>query len=604
MRSNLSVLGHISFKSKLLLAFTLFIAIPLAISGILIYKQFLVYIRDNSSTLVGQRLAQETANIDGILDTVERVGFQLSSNLALYSFLNEDYNPSSMDSYNTLNFKIMPLFNWFQNTNSNISKMNVLTLNDSISEISPFIHASKYRDETWFREMTQKTGLGIPCWENWHLQRIYYKGPPNLISTPYPIFSFFCTANNVYKSRAAYFELEVNPKTLFASLNRTPLGKSGYMAVITSAGDIVTDQEGGILGALAIDGDFLSLLQQSEGTYQTTLNKVVYRIGFKKISRLNAYIVSIVPATEIVELFNKSRDTFLYTAGLTLFLLLLLAYYLGSILTAKIKKITVALQKFQRGDFNTRVEVRGADEIDRLGADFNTMAGNVQELINKVYKAELAQKQAELSALQAQIRPHFIYNTLESLKMTAELHDEAEISDGLTALGNLIRQNIHTGNHLIDIDTEMENLSDYVKIQNLIRNNRIRAEFHIPEEIGAYKILNLVLQPLVENCILHGMRDGADILQISVSVLPLEGGVLCLCIRDDGNGIGPDRLERLNRLLEGPLEEAPGADAHRGIGLMNVQRRIKLYFGKEYGLRIVSTPGAGTEILVTIPAMA
>lgn len=595
-------LNRISFKAKLLLSFALFITIPLAISGILIYKQFLVYIRDNSSTMVEQRLTQEVANINDLLGTIEKVSFQLSSNTSMNSFLNEDYTPSSMDSYNTLTYKIMPLFDWFRNTNPNISKLNVLTLNESISEINFFVHASKYKDDTWFREIIKKTSLGIPYWEDYHIQRVYYRGPDNILPNPYPVYSLFCMANSVYKTSATYFELEINPKHLFSSINLTPLGKSGYMAVINTKGDIIYGKDDPVLDDLVHNNDFLSLLDSAKGSYYSTLHKKNYNIGFQKMNRLEAYIISIVPTTEIAELFNKSKNTFLYTTALTFILLLLLAWYLGYMLTKKIMKITSAFRKFQEGDFNTRIAVKGSDELDKLSMDFNTMAGNVHELINKVYKAELAQKQAELAALQAQIKPHFIYNTLESLKMKAELHDEIEISDSLTALGNLIRQNTRTGNHLIDIDVELENLSDYMKIQNLIRNNRIKVIFHIQEGIGSNKILNLVLQPIVENCILYGMRDNCDILKIIVFGKRIENNIW-LTIYDNGTGIDTVKLGKLQELLRKKTDDIPGDHIGKGIGLMNVQKRIQLYFGNEYGIQIDSVLNVKTVITVRIPAL-
>lgn len=591
-------LNNTRFKTKLLFSYVLLITIPLTISSILIYRQFKIYLSESSSTMISQRLNQETNNINQTLSSIENIGFQLSSDASLTSYLNEHHIPTSNDSYNTLTNKIFPMFRWFKNTNHNISKINILTLNDSISEIDSFIHTSRFENEIWFNEVRKKTSLGLPYWEKHHEQRAYRK-VDTLNPATTPIFSMFCTINPIYKTSASYLELEVNPNLLFNSLNISPVGKSGYLAVLDSMGNIVSGRNTPLLKSLINNIDFNRMPKVSKGQYSYTFDENDYFINFQEVSRLGVYVVSVVPTIETKELFNTSMRNYIIIILITFLLLLMLAYYFGYFLTKKIKKLSSAFKLFQNGKFGTRIKVNGSDELDKLSSDFNKMAFNIQDLINKVYKAEIAQKNSELSALQAQIKPHFIYNTLESLKMTAELHDEEEISDGLTALGNLIRQNIHTGNHLIKVDCELENLIDYIKIQNLIRNNTIKVEFDIQDEIHPAAILNLVLQPIVENCILHGFRKSQDYLEISIRGEKADDSII-FKIQDNGKGIETNELEKLNNKLESSVNDMSDSSS-KGIGLINVQRRIKLYFGTGYGINIKSIYDESTTIIIKIP---
>ncbi len=595
----LQTLHNTSFKAKLLFSYVLLITIPLTISSILVYKQFTIYLSENTSTMISQRLNQETNNINQALTSIENIGFQLSADTFLTAYLNEQHQPFNNDSYITMTNKISPMLKWFKNTNHNISKINIITLNESISEIDSFIHSSRFEYEGWFMEVKENTSLGLPYWEKYHEQRAYRK-VDTLNPATTPVFSLFCIINPVYKTSSSYLELEVNPKLIFSSLNVSPVGKSGYLSVIDSAGNIISGKNTPLLNSLISNNDLNKLLKESKGEYTYTFEGNDYYIKFQEISRLGVYVASIVSTAEIEELFDSSKRNYIVTILITFILLLILAYYLGYFMTKKIKKLSNAFISFQSGDFNTRIEVSGSDELDILSSDFNNMALNIQDLINKVYKAEIAQKKSELSALQSQIKPHFIFNTLESLKMTAELHDEEEISDGLTALGNLIRQNIHTGNHLISVESELENLADYIKIQNLIRNNTIKVEFIIQDEIRQAAILNLVLQPLVENCIIHGFRNNQEILQISICGKLADDSII-FTICDNGRGIESQQLQRLNTNLENSLNENSNNSTGTGIGLMNVNRRIKLYFGNEYGMCIHSNYNEGTSITVKIP---
>lgn len=589
-----------SIRAKLLFSYFILISIPLIVSSILIYYQFLSTYKESSSTMVMQRIDQEVNSINEALNTIESAAFMLSSNIAFNTFLNNEYSSSSTDSYNNMVSRVIPMFTWFRDSNQNITKINVLTYNESIPEVDMFTHAAGYENIEWFTSMKRMTRLGLPYWESYRKQRLY-RVTQNINPSSTYTYSMFCTVEPVYEAYATYLEFQVNPKLLFEALNRSPVGESGYLAVFDVENGILSGPKSQLLNSLKGNMSFIAGLSEDEGDYNYTFNNIKYNIKHKKIKRLNAYILSVVPMTELTRIYYDTIRNFLYSVGIMLFFLTLLAYYSGSWFTTKVRKITSAFRQFQKGDFETRIDVRGTDELDNLGRDFNVMASNINELINKVYKAEIAQKQAEIGILQAQIKPHFIYNTLESLKMTAELHDDEEISDGLTALGNLIRQNTNTENHLITIGSEVENLEDYIKIQNLTHNNRIKAIIKVPEEIKQNTTLNLILQPIVENCIKHGFDDTYDTMNIIVTAEEVNGSIE-FTVRDTGKGIDEVKLARLKELLSRKAGERADKSIERGIGLLNVNRRIKLYFGDEYGVILESSYGEGTCAIIKIPS--
>mgnify|MGYP000158888888 FL=1 len=595
------IFNKISFRTKLVLSYLLLITIPISVTGVLIYKQFLSSLNERSSSMIEKRLEDETKNINTTLDYIESIGYHLSSNTTLSSFLYENTSVAT-DLYDALNNNIYPMLNMSKNANPYISNISIFTYNKNIPEVGVFYQAPKYENESWFMDVLNNTHIGSPFWEELHKQRDY-RVVKRHIDTRFPVYSLFYIMNPAYASGTSYLELELYLKPIFSSLINSTIGKDGFFSVIDHNGTIVLENDNNaLLESLIGNEEFLKSLSQSHGEYMFSFGENDYFAQFSEIKRLGCYIIGIVPTSDVTELFDKPKRNYAITIIVTFACLLLLAFWLSRLLTKKIWKISNAFYRFQEGNFDIQIPVKGEDELDKLAMDFNTMAYNMNQLINKVYKAEIAQKHAELFALQAQIKPHFIYNTLESLKMLAELHDEEKIADSLASLGNIMRQNNSIGRHLIEISTEVDNLTDYVKLQNLTNNDRINLSFSLPDDIMKFKILNLVLQPIVENSIKHGLRIGREPLNIKISGYT-DGSDLYLTVKDDGKGIGADRLKELNEIIN---REPIVSDKQEtgGIGLANVNKRIKLYFGNNYGVNLKSEEGKGTEVMIRIPAMS
>ena len=201
--------------------------------------------------------------------------------------------------------------------------------------------------------------------------------------------------------------------------------------------------------------------------------------------------------------------------------------------------------------------------------------------------------------MQSQINPHFMYNTLESINMLAILKGNFEISDIMTAFANILRFNIDNKNNLITLDEEIKYVSDYLMIQKFRYQEKIKVVYEVEPGTEKYLILKLILQPLVENAIYHGITDkqGPGLIKIAVQK---ENNHLRLRVTDDGLGIKPDRLEEIIKSLE--QEETTGK--RRSVGLKNIHERIKLFFGCEYGIQLKSHEGLGTTVELLIPAIS
>jgi len=249
----------------------------------------------------------------------------------------------------------------------------------------------------------------------------------------------------------------------------------------------------------------------------------------------------------------------------------------------------------ERGDFGTNVYVSGAYEVEQLSKRFNLMLRRIRELMDQIIQEQEAKRKSELDVLQSQINPHFLYNTLNSVTRLAELGRNEEVVTTITSLSRFFRISLSKGKHIISVQDELEHVRHYLIIQTIRFKNRFRYEIRADEAALKCSTLKLILQPLVENAIHHGIEKSAEEGFIDIEAR-LDGDNLIFQIRDNGIGMTSDTVEKL---LSGNIRSERGS----GVGVRNVQERITLYYGPGYGLHFESEPEEGTTVTITIPAV-
>ncbi|RIX52348.1 sensor histidine kinase [Paenibacillus nanensis] len=266
-------------------------------------------------------------------------------------------------------------------------------------------------------------------------------------------------------------------------------------------------------------------------------------------------------------------------------------------LASPIRQVLQHMNKVEMGNLDTQIRHYGKDEIGRLAFGFNRMVERLKLFINDAYVAEIKQKQAELNALKSQIRPHYLYNTLEVIRMNAVYNDDGEVADMILALSNQLKYVIDYGEDWVSLQEELDHLQDYFYIIRVRFESRFDLRVQVADDVRtSFQLLKLSLQPLVENAIQHGIRPKGGKGSVLVSVERSEDQ-LAVTIFDDGAGISESKLKELRDLLDKP--EAPS----RNVGLKNVHDRIKTICGEPYGLSISSIEHVGTSIRLTFPIM-
>lgn len=307
----------------------------------------------------------------------------------------------------------------------------------------------------------------------------------------------------------------------------------------------------------------------------------------------------LIPSGQISNSFLSIRTIILWMLVLFGMLAIIVTYWFSAGITRPIVKMQRMVRMVEAGNYNTRIDVHGNDEISSLGLAFNKMSGEIKALIHEVYEHDLHQKEAELNNLKMQIRPHFLYNTLEAIRSLAEIHNNQDIVEMTTSLGSILRYSIKTHEKLVLLDKEIEYIQQYINIHRIMTGDSIRVEMNIEPSVLRFYSIPLLFQPIIENAYQHGLygkrRDG--LLRIEGQQV---GDELHFAVYDNGKGIDSTSLERLNRVLESPRSNEA---ASIGLGLSNVNQRIRIVFGLHYGLSVDSKPGSGTVVRIRIPVL-
>jgi two-component system sensor histidine kinase YesM len=307
-------------------------------------------------------------------------------------------------------------------------------------------------------------------------------------------------------------------------------------------------------------------------------------------------VASVIPYQSVIEeIAAVRRFIYIVAAGCILFAVLL-ARFSALFLSKRLKWITYAISRIRSGDLSVRIPpARPTDEISEIASNINEMCGDLEISIRQNYQSKLKQKEAELAALQAQISPHFLYNTLESIRMKAIANDDGEAGEMIYLLARLFRRSIKEG-PIIKIENERRYSKMYLELFRIRYGDALNIDFSIDGRIMGYNMPNHILQPVLENYIVHGYDPDRNDNQIHIKGY-LEGKYITFLIGDNGKGIDESRLTEIKNTLG-----APGIAAGGNIGLANIYERLKIIYDEDCVLEISGSEGDGTEVKIQFAA--
>lgn len=307
-----------------------------------------------------------------------------------------------------------------------------------------------------------------------------------------------------------------------------------------------------------------------------------------------------VVKTDIEHNINRWIITNIIVLAILLIFSMIAAWLISGSITKPIRELHKTTKSIAAGNLDVRVENENVDEIAGLSMSFNVMIEKIKELIENSKREQENLKKSELRVLQAQINPHFLYNTLDTIVWMAEANKSEQVIEIVKALSNFFRITLSKGKDWIDVRDEVEHIRSYLIIQKIRYRDILDFKINVSDEILDYKILKLTLQPLVENALYHGVKNKRSGGMISIKGCKDEDDTLLFQISDDGIGITEEKLKKIQAELNDDPSEPVIKDS--GFGLLNVQQRVRLYYGKDYGLYITSEYEKGTSVSLKVRA--
>ena len=397
------------------------------------------------------------------------------------------------------------------------------------------------------------------------------------------------TAPLTGSEEASWVSLDLSFSSISSYINSVGIGQRGYCFLMDTDGNIIYHPQQQLLYSGLKSEDTSALAALQDGSYAD--DTVIYCVTSIENSGWRAVGVSYVD-----ELVNRNVTEMIHLSIFLAFVVLaaalLTSWLLSQLLGRPLRGLASAMENFETdADHFTYRPVGGTREVQELSNSFGHMVVRIQELMTTVREEEINLRKTELKALQAQINPHFLYNTLDSIAWMCEQGRTADAVKMIHALARLFRISISKGHELIPISKEIEHAESYLQIQKYRYKNKFTYEFDVDPECLDYLCNKITLQPIIENAINHGLDLMVEEGHIDVRVRQ-DGGDIVFFVQDNGVGMTPEQIEAI--MQRGPKDRT-------GIGIKNVNDRLKIYFGKNYGLHITSEPDVGTCVEIRMP---
>jgi two-component system sensor histidine kinase YesM len=537
-----------------------------------LYSVFSKTAERNAASSTQQIIEQVNLNLDSYLKEMMEVSSHISSNLDI----NNIDNLSNILSVTT-------------GIRKDIVTLAVFNENGDIVVCNPYNEYDKnYKisEQKWFQDSLNN--VGEYNFISPHVQRIFVGMRPWVVS--------LCKGTNVPGSSETWVVMvDMNFSVMEQLCKRVSLGNRGYIYVIDEYGDIVYHPQQQIIYVGLKHEDIQFALKNDDGSYYYDLMGERRIITINTVNYTNWKIVGISYLDEIVADRKSLSTLVIFISIFSLLFVIAASLFVSAKISEPIKNLERQMKKVESGNFDIDIDidVQGDDEVKRLSRAFNMMVKRIRSLMEQIISEQEAKRKSELKALQAQINPHFLYNTLDSIVWMNENKDYVGVTTMVVALSQFFRISISRGRELITVSDEIEHIKSYLIIQKIRYKNKFKFSIEAQPEALGYKTLKLILQPIVENAIYHGVEQLYDegIIKINVSI---DGDTILFQVTDNGYGIKPDILKDI-------LNKKANEKDSGGVGLKNVNERIKLFFGEQYGIEIDSILDVGTTVNIRIP---
>lgn len=541
---------------------------------------------DNSSLYTQTIIQQMNQNIDSYIDYMENISYLVSSNEDVQSYLfGDEPDPESR-------VRILNQFKTILDSRSDILNLGIIgengrmLINDALRLTNPDLDI---HTQQWYTNALNDSASSYLS--SSHVQHIISGERPWVITLSRGIRN---KASEVGNQKEGVFFIDLNYSAISELCNQSMVGNQGYAFILDAEGNIVYHpQQQQLYNELQTEN--ISLIM---GTDQDTVlfgkgsSEKLYSIS--RSGKTGWTVVNCVRVEELLRKSNKAQSLYVLVAMGLMIVALFFSRFISRSITQPIQQLCDSMERVQEGDFSVSdIVVESQNEIGSLTKSFNVMTHRIQDLMEQNIREQEAKRKSELKALQSQINPHFLYNTLDSIIWMAEGKKNEEVVLMTASLARLLRQSISNEDEVVSIGQEVEYARGYLTIQKMRYKDKMEFQIEVDPSILHIPLIKLVLQPVIENAIYHGLKykESKGLLLVK-GFMKNDNAVLQVI----DNGVGMDE-ETLTHIYERHKVNYQS----NGVGVYNVQKRLQLYYGNEYGITYESKKGEGTTATITIP---
>jgi Predicted signal transduction protein with a C-terminal ATPase domain len=592
-------LHHISIKNRLLIYFFSLVLFPSTIIVTSLYQQSNSTLSDNMTDSINRSMQMMELNVLETLEQIDDITTKIYTSNTLQSILSSDHPGDDIGVVNEMT-QLNTLLDSYSLSNQGRTKftLNLYLMNRPAYNLFPSIphvySVESVQNLQWYQSMSYKSRfkvLGL------------YQGNSELGS---PSQYSIRTAKQIYEldnfavPYAGLITADVNIIDFGKMLESLKPSQHSEVYILNSAGEIMIGPRMDEVNQPFMVPDLFTPSkpeQVQESVFQSRTLSVQGQqmlIASRSIPQLDWKLVTVSPLRDLNGKLLSFRNVMIIVIMISLIIAFIFALFLSNDITNPIRKFIRAINKTDSDLLNVSIEYRRNDEFLYLFQRFNKMMRQMKELVNQLYVTEAKKKKAELEALQAQINPHFLYNTLDSINWMALKKKVPEISLMVTSLSDFFRLSLNKGRSIILLEDELSQVQAYLTIQQIRLSNKLTFNIEVPAQLLQLITVKLILQPLIENAIIHGFNETKGRGHITISAA-LQQDILVLRVTDDGSGTEAV-VHKISELLSLSGEETAS------FGIRNVNTRIKQWFGEQYGLHYEANTTQGLTATIQIPA--
>lgn len=582
----MSFFNNLKILNKLVIIFLVLSIIPFLVLGIFTFSKSSEVIMQEASDNSRQIVRQVSEKIDYNIKDVDKNTLLFVRNSQTQNILNSNFSKETLYKRKENQMEIESAMQTFLNTRNEIESIYIYrTDGDEF-----YIDNSTYNKEVRKRIVMKRTQISARAeMKNGKNDWISLNLDKGLITASRAIY------DTINLNRLGLLVINIQEKYLRDLYSNIEMSPNSFFIIKNQSGEIVSTNSK--LNSEELSNIIINM-QKDDYNLDFTYNGK-YFIAKSSCEYTGWEVLGFIPKSELVSGINKLGSNIILICVICAIISVILLVLLSSYIINPIMKLTKLMKKVEQEDFTVKAEIYSKDEVGELTNVFNNMIAKIRYLIEEVYKQQIVKKEAEFKLLQAQINPHFLYNTLDSINWIAKINGVEDISKMVVALGQLMRVSIAKGKRSVTLEQELEYINNYLVIQVMRYRDKFKVILEIDEVSKKCIVPKMLLQPIVENALVHGIERKTGKGYVIIRAVT-ESGNLLIDVNDDGQGMSGDKCKEILKIGDSDINTLKD-EIHTGIGISNVDQRIKMLYGQEFGINIQSELGKGTKVRICLP---